>query len=170
MVIVSPPALSADLINSFMLVSLSFWSPPCLLCISLSHYYISFCIIRVVVSCCPLKESFHLSFFYLNDDATLAHSHFGEGAYAIMIIIIKTILMCLVFATQLLIMAWAPCQGGEVNCCQNGQCTQATAHLSRGFRVSGGHTYLSPCPLLNWERDGTSHKTWRDESCYVEWS
>lgn len=29
----------------------------------------------------------------------------GEGAYAIMIIIIKMILMCLVFATQLLIMA-----------------------------------------------------------------
>lgn len=53
----------------------------------------------------PIKRVISSPFFYLNDDATLAHSHFGEGAYAIMIIIIKMILMCLVFATQLLIMA-----------------------------------------------------------------
>lgn len=60
---------------------------------------------RVVSSPPPTLFFIYFIFFYLNDDATLAHSHFGEGAYAIMIIIIKTILMCLVFATQLLIMA-----------------------------------------------------------------
>ena len=101
-----------------------------ILCIPLSHYYISVCIIRVAVSFCPLK-SFRLRlvffFSYLNDDdATLAHSAslptLGEGAYAIMIIIIKKILMCLVFATQLLIMAWVPCRGREASRCQNGQC------------------------------------------------
>lgn len=47
-------------------------------------------------------SSFLFLFFNIT---TLARSHFGEGAYAIMIIIIKTILMCFVFATQLLIVA-----------------------------------------------------------------
>lgn len=69
------------------------------------------CIFLVALSCCPLKKrkSFHpfsLIFFLTLTTIQLWHvPTLGEGAYAIMIIIIKTILMCLVFATQLLIMA-----------------------------------------------------------------
>ena len=173
MVIASTPVSSTDFIYSFTLVSLSFWSPWCLPCISLSHYYISVCIILVAVSCCPLKESFHLRFFTLTT-MLLWHifrepSHFGEGAYAIMIIIIKKILMCLVFATQLLIMAWAPCRG------RGSELAAKTDSARRPPptcpEVSGlvevTPTYL---PALCWTGGGTAQNIKLEEMNCVMWS
>lgn len=110
-------ASSTDFIYSFTLVFIEFLvslMSSVHLIITLLHsclHYPGGCkllpIKRVISS--PFSFFFFPLFLYLNDDATLAHSaslsHFGEGAYAMMIIIIKKILMCLVFATQLLIMA-----------------------------------------------------------------
>lgn len=77
--------------------------------------------------------------------------HFGEGAYAIMIIIIKKILMCLVFVTQLLIVIRAA--AGTRAAAK----TKAAAHLSRGFRgsqesqlpeLTNGRKWISPRGLM----------------------
>lgn len=110
-----------------------------------------------------------LFFFYINDDTTLARSHFGEGAYAIMIIIIKMILMCLVFATQLLIMAWAACWGGEVSRCQKTDSVHGTPptcpEVSRSEEVTA--TYL---PALCWTRGKMAQAINLEESNYVKQS
>lgn len=108
-------------------------------------------------------------FLNINDNTTLARSHFGEGAYAIMIIIIKMILMCLVFATQLLIMAWAACWGGEVSRCQKTDGVHRTPPTCP--EVLGSEevtpTYL---PALCWTRGKMAGAINIEESNYVEQS
>lgn len=108
-------------------------------------------------------------FFNINDDTTLAHSHFGEGAYAIMIIIIKTILMCLAFATQLLIMAWAACWGGETSCCQK---TDGARRPPPTCPEVSGSVEVTPTylPALCWTRGEMARAVNLEESNYVEQS
>lgn len=124
---------------------------------------------RVIWSFFCLFVLLFFFFFNINDDTTLAHSHFGEGAYAIMIIIIKMILMCLVFATQLLIMAWAACWGGEVSRCQKTDGVHRTPptcpEVSGSVEVTP--TYI---PALCWTRGKMARAMNQEETNYVEQS